>query len=103
MWTAAEASALQRSSRMSNQVFAGHLGGAVRRHLLAQAETSWACTDDRAARTRPAGETFLKRFEKEVAPDGTLPPEERRQRVGHAKRAYMLKLAKRSAAARRAR
>jgi hypothetical protein len=56
-----------------------------------------------AGRTRPARETFVKRFEKEVDPDGTLPPEERRRRAEHAKRAYMLQLAKRSAVARRAR
>jgi hypothetical protein len=67
------------------------------------AEISWARTDDRIARTRPARETFLKRFEKEVDPDGTLPPKERRQRAEHAKRAYMLQLAKRSAIARKAR
>jgi hypothetical protein len=67
------------------------------------AEVSWARTHDRAARTRPVRETFLKRFEKEVDPDGSLPPEERRQRAQHAKRAYMLQLAKRSAAPRRAR
>ncbi len=66
------------------------------------AEVSWARTHDRAARTRPAREMFLKRFEKEVDPDGTLPPGERRQRAEHAKRAYMLQLAKRSAAARKA-
>jgi hypothetical protein len=67
------------------------------------AEISWARTRDRAARTRPAREAFLMRFEKEVDPDGALPPEERRQRAEHAKRAYMLQLAKRSAAARKAR
>lgn len=67
------------------------------------AEISWARTRDRAARTRPARETFLKRFEKQVDPDGMLPPEERRQRAEHAKRAYMLQLAERSAAARKAR
>src|SRR5580704_17437219 len=67
------------------------------------AEVSRARTHDRAARTRPARETFLKRFEKQVDPDGTLPPEERRQRAEHAKRAYMLQLAKRSAAARKVR
>jgi hypothetical protein len=66
------------------------------------AEASWACTHDRAARTRPAREAFLKRFEKEVDQDETLPAEERRQRAEHAKRAHMLKLAKRSAAARKA-
>jgi hypothetical protein len=67
------------------------------------AEISWARTRDRAARTHPAREAFLERFEKEVDPDGTLSPEERRQRAEHAKRAYMLKLAKRSAAARKTR
>lgn len=67
------------------------------------AEISWARTRDRAARTRPAREAFLKRFEKEVDPDGTLPPEERRRRAEHAKRAYMLHLAKRSAVVRKAR
>ena len=65
------------------------------------AEISWARTHDRAARTRPAREAFLKRFEKEVDPDGTLPLAERRQRAEHAKRAYMLQLAKRSAARRK--
>ena len=67
------------------------------------AEISWARTRDRAARTLPARAAFLKRFEKEVDPDGALPQEERRQRAEHAKRAYMLQLAKRSAAARKAR
>ena len=67
------------------------------------AEASWARTHDRTARTRPAREAFLNRFEKEVDPDGTLSPEERLQRAEHAKRAYMLRLAKRSAAARKAR
>ena len=66
------------------------------------AEISWARTPDRTARTRPAREAFLKRFEKQVDPDGTLPPQERRQRAEHAKRAYMLQLTKRSAAARKA-
>jgi hypothetical protein len=67
------------------------------------AEISWAHTDDRSARTRPAREAFLKRFEIEVDPEGKLPAEERRQRAEHAKRAYMLQLAKRSRAARKAR
>jgi hypothetical protein len=67
------------------------------------AEISWARTHDRAARTRPAREEFIRRFEKEVDPEGTLPAEERRQRAEHAKRAYMLQLAKRSAASRKAR
>jgi hypothetical protein len=67
------------------------------------AEISWSRTYDRSARTRPAREAFLKRFETEVDPDGTMPPEERRRLAEHAKRAYMLRLAKRAVAARRAR
>ena len=66
------------------------------------AEISWARTADRSARTRPAREAFLKRFEKEVDPDGTLPAGERLQRAEHAMRAYMLQLAKRSLSARKA-
>jgi hypothetical protein len=37
------------------------------------AEISWARTSDRSARTRPAREAFLKRFEREVDPEGKLP------------------------------
>ncbi len=65
------------------------------------AELSWSRTDDRSARTRPAREKFLQRFEREVDPDGKLPPDERRRRAEHAKRAYMLRLAKRATAARK--
>ena len=66
------------------------------------AEISWSRTVDRSARTRPAREKFLQRFEREVDPDGTLSADERRRRAEHAKRAYMLRLAKRAAAARKA-
>lgn len=65
------------------------------------AEISWSRTADRSARTRPARQAFLARFEREVDPDGQLPPAERHKRAEHALRAYMLRLAKRSAAARR--
>jgi hypothetical protein len=67
------------------------------------AEISWARTYDRSARTRPAREAFLKRFEREVDPDNKLSPDERRRRAEHAKRAYMLQLAKKAIAARKAR
>jgi hypothetical protein len=60
------------------------------------AEISWSRTTDRSARTRPAREAFLRRFEREVDPDGTLPPDERHRRAEHAKRAYMLRLAKKA-------
>jgi hypothetical protein len=66
------------------------------------AEISWARTYDRSARTRPAREAFLKRFEREVDPDNKLPADERHRRAEHAKRAYMLQLAKRAVVARNA-
>jgi len=65
------------------------------------AEVSWSRTADRSARTRPARQAFLARFEREVDPEGVLPPDERRKRAEHALRAYMLRLAKRSVIARR--
>jgi hypothetical protein len=66
------------------------------------AEISWSRTVDRASRTRPARQKFLQKFEREVDPDGALPPDERRRRAEHALRAYMLRLAQRSVAARKA-
>lgn len=66
------------------------------------AEISWSRTADRSARTRPARQNFLQRFEREVDPDGVLPPDERRRRAEHAKRAYMLRLAKKAIKARKA-
>lgn len=65
------------------------------------AEISWSRTTDRSARTRPAREAFLRRFEREVDPEGKLPPQERRRRADHARRAYMLRLAKRAITARK--
>jgi hypothetical protein len=40
-------------------------------------------------------------WERQVDPDGTLDPAERRRRAGHAKRAHFIKLALKSAQARR--
>jgi hypothetical protein len=65
------------------------------------AEISWSRTADRSARTRPAREKFMQRFEGEVDPEGALPADERHRRAEHAKRAYMLRLAKRAVAAKR--
>jgi hypothetical protein len=56
------------------------------------AEISWARTADRSARTRPARQAFLKRFERQVDPDSKLSPDERAYRAQHALRAYMLQL-----------
>jgi hypothetical protein len=65
------------------------------------AEISWSRTADRRARTQPGRDKFLERFEREVDPDTTLEPAERRRRAMHARRAHMLRLAKRSAQARK--
>ena len=53
---------------------------------------SWANTTDRRARTRPASEAFLARFERQVDPDGLLPEKERLERAESAKRAYFASL-----------
>ena len=53
--------------------------------------------------TGPARKAFLDRFEQEVGPDGLLPPEERRKRAEHARKAYFTSLALKSAKARRKR
>jgi hypothetical protein len=66
------------------------------------AEISWSRTYDRSARTRPAREAFMRRFEREVDPDGKLPPDQRRRLADNAMRAYMLRLAKRAVTARKA-
>ena len=51
--------------------------------------------------TEPARKTFLERFDREVDPDGTLPPAERARRAEHARKAYFTRLALKSARARR--
>lgn len=79
---------------MSNlHALAGRLG----------AHVSWANTEDRAARTAPARQAFLDRFEREVDPDGVLSIQERAVRAEHARKAYFTRLALRAAQARRRR
>ena len=56
---------------------------------------------DPAAHTAPARQAFLDHFEREVDPDGVLPPEERARRAEHAKKAHFLRMALLSAKARR--
>jgi hypothetical protein len=65
------------------------------------AHAKWAQTTDSTAATAPARQAFNDRFEREVDPDGTLPPEERARRAEHARKAYFLRLALKSAQARR--
>jgi len=67
------------------------------------AHASWANSTDRAGRTAPATIAFLARFERQVDPLGVLDPEIRARMASHARRAYMLQLAERSARARRKR
>lgn len=65
------------------------------------AHASWANSADRAGRTAPATKAFLARFERQVDPLGVLDSATREQMALHARRAYMLQLAERSAKARR--
>ncbi|ORT46551.1 hypothetical protein [Frankia sp. KB5] len=69
----------------------------------AAANSSWARTWDRAARTQPARAAMLRRFEQQVDPDGVLDPAERARRAEYARKAHMQLLALRSAQVRRER
>lgn len=75
------------------------------RALIAQiaSNTSWAKPQDRSARTAPAREKSLARFENQVDPEGKLDEAERARLATHARKAYFAKLALKSAQARRAR
>jgi len=68
----------------------------------AAAHARWA-KHDPVSGTVAARNAFLDRFDREVDPDNRLDPDERARRAGHARRRYFLDLARRSAAARRAR
>lgn len=50
---------------------------------------------DSRQHTDPARAVFLSRFEREVDPEGILPPEERARRAKLRRRAYFLELAER--------
>lgn len=67
------------------------------------AHTKWANTADRSAATAPARKASLDRFERQVDPDGVLPPGERAIRAGHARKAFFQRMALLSVQARRAR
>ena len=72
-----------------------------RRRARIAAHASWANTADRAARTAAGTKAFLDRFERQIDPEGVLPAQVRAAMAKHARTAYMLQLAERSAAARR--
>jgi hypothetical protein len=61
---------------------------------------SWANTADPSARTKPAREAFIRKFEDQVDPDRALDPEERRRRAEAARKAHYKHLAYQSARAR---
>lgn len=67
------------------------------------AHTSWANTDDRAARTQAARDRFNERFLREADPDGLLPESERQRRADQLRRAYFARLQLKSSQARRRR
>lgn len=61
---------------------------------------SWANTGDRTDRTSAGRAAFADRFEREVDPEGVLPPDERAQRAKAAKSAYFTALALKSSKSR---
>lgn len=72
------------------------------RHLQTRiaAHIKWAQTDP-VQGTEKARQAALDRFEKQVDPDLQLEPAERARRAEHAKKAYFLGLALKSATARK--
>lgn len=73
------------------------------RKLSAQqaANSRWSKVPDRLAETAPGRRAAFERFEREVDPDGTLSPAERRKRAENARRAHMQRLALKSLQVRR--
>ncbi len=62
--------------------------------------SKWAHTDPTEG-TKAARAAFLDRFDREVDPEGVLPPAERARRAKHARSAHFKALALKSAQARR--
>jgi hypothetical protein len=56
------------------------------------ANTRWAFEPDRRKATAAATAGFLAKFEKQVDPDGLLPPEERTKRAHNLMRAHMARI-----------
>jgi hypothetical protein len=68
-------------------------------HARVAAHSRWA-KEDPVQGTEAARKAALDRFEKQVDPDGSLPPAERARRAEHARKAYFTRLALASAKAR---
>lgn len=77
-------------SSKSLQAVRGRIGGLVKASKYPASEL-----------TSAARQTFLRKFEQQVDPDGVLPPEERARRAEAARRAHFARLALLSAKARR--
>jgi len=73
--------------------------GAVRKKSLRHqfAAHSMHSVHDSRKTTEAARKANAARFEAQVDPDGVLDPKERARRAAHAERAYMLRLAYKSA------
>jgi hypothetical protein len=67
------------------------------------AHISWSRTENRSARTLPARKALWEKFERQVDPNNELAPAERAKRAEHARAAYYMALALKSARARRRR
>lgn len=65
------------------------------------AHDRWARVPDRAAATAPARAALMAKFERQVDPDGSLPPDERAKRAEHARKAHFARLCLASARSRR--
>lgn len=65
------------------------------------AHASWANTADPTARTAAGRAAFRDQFERQVDPEGVLPPAERQRRAEHARKAHYTRLALASAKSRR--
>jgi len=74
-----------------------------RQHALLAIHTRWANEPDPIAATTPARRAFLDRFDRQVDPEGVLPPQERARRAAHARKAYFAKLSLESSRKRAAR
>ena len=96
----------ERSHRPNHSVQADE-DARSRRHrvLIAQiaAAERWGREADRSAATAPARRGLRAKFEQQADPDHVLPPHERARRADLLMRAHMLRMARRSADARRRR
>jgi hypothetical protein len=57
------------------------------------AHALWARQTDRSAQTAKARRAFTEKLEREVDPEGILPPEERAFRAEHLRKAHMKRMA----------